>query len=43
MALFGRDLRDEKAMVGALVLVDGLECLRELRAFVRAVAKVKRG
>jgi hypothetical protein len=39
MALFGRDLKDDKAVVGALLLADGLDCLRHVRALARGIAE----
>jgi hypothetical protein len=32
----------DRARVGAILLADGIECLRELRAFVRAVGRAGR-
>lgn len=39
MHLFCADLTDPKARVGAILLADGLDCLRDLRGFVQGWAK----
>jgi hypothetical protein len=42
MALFGRELEDETAMLGAVLLAEGLACLREVGGLVRGLSQGRR-
>lgn len=39
MNLFGADMENDKAVMGSILLADGLACLREVRGFIQALAK----
>jgi hypothetical protein len=43
MALVGADPNDDKARAGALLVADGLRCLRISAAILEALTKAKKG